>query len=577
MEARTVFNCEDLYCYEYNTSVTVDAKGVRSTIRSPLEIRSDVVTKEVIRVNNHVFESSYGNRMIRGDGTQSLFLSEFDSMGRESTKTMIIRGEVAIHEAKTYGKGGLLAGKRATFHGTKATRKYKYSKQGNMLEVQKDNRLTWTNYYDEDGHMINIDFGPGNTDVVLEHGVRISKIAGAYPVEYDYRGFMLARHNYTFEYNDQGQLLGMSRNGRKLVEYLYDDYGRVILQVRKLTRGRSELLSYFYGYKSKERLVSHVHSTTRGFWTLEYDAFDRLLAVTEDETGETLYVSTEDNGTPEYVFNADGEKVNSYVRSPWGAVIGEDDERVWLPLGFHGGIEDSVSGIVVIDGEPYDSHLGQWMTPRWRSLLDGFRDHTAVHVYRFRNNDPVNPDSLRRLPEMNTVEDWLALYGIKSPREHLSCLEEDDDDPDLDVFASLSVEQDVRFDSPSSTPRLFKSFSSEPQLLGPNVVLNMNPETKEVAAKFLRGAGTLEQDLTHVVHNTFLLGIDPRKPSRLNFFSPPYKNLPDLTLLEKNLRTEKTFFDESKFVLELDMERFQMRFWVGFQTVREIEQIQGRT
>ena len=134
METRTAFNCQDLYCYEYNTSVVVDSKGVQSSLRSPLEIRSDVVTKEVIKVNDHVFESSYQNRMIRGDSTQSLFLSEFDSMGRESTKTMIIRGEVAIHEAKTYGKSGLLAGKRATLQGTQATRRYKYSKQGRMLE-----------------------------------------------------------------------------------------------------------------------------------------------------------------------------------------------------------------------------------------------------------------------------------------------------------------------------------------------------------------------------------------------------------------------------------------------------------
>ncbi len=57
-------------------------------------------------------------------------------------------------------------------------------------------------------------------------------------------------------------------------------------------------------------------------------------------------------------------------------MLQESDDSVRLPLGFFGGIEDSLSGVVLIrEGgrrwRPYDSHLGQWMAPDEAPILEG--------------------------------------------------------------------------------------------------------------------------------------------------------------------------------------------------------------
>ena len=67
-------------------------------------------------------------------------------------------------------------------------------------------------------------------------------------------------------------------------------------------------------------------------------------------------------------------------------MLQESDDSVRLPLGFFGGIEDSLSGVVLIrEGErrwrPYDSHLGQWMVPDKRPILEGEINYCIYLVF----------------------------------------------------------------------------------------------------------------------------------------------------------------------------------------------------
>ena len=160
--------------------------------------------------------------------------------------------------------------------------------------------------------------------------------------------------------------------------------------------------------------MSQVHSSRRGFHNLFYDHFDRLFSVEVQKTEQTLFVTTDLNGTPEFVFNDQGALVNRFMRSPYGALISEvtvlfgstkkicfprlshfyiyfhfrfpqEDENFWIPLGYHGCIGEPLSGVVIFPedgGRPYDSHLGQWMTPNWMALLSGFKDVRKVFSYR---------------------------------------------------------------------------------------------------------------------------------------------------------------------------------------------------
>jgi hypothetical protein len=68
-------------------------------------------------------------------------------------------------------------------------------------------------------------------------------------------------------------------------------------------------------------------------------------------------------GSPELVVDGHAHLLTRHARSPFGALLSETDERIRPPLGFAAGIEEHVSGVVVLRGRPYDSHTGQWMTP----------------------------------------------------------------------------------------------------------------------------------------------------------------------------------------------------------------------
>ena len=70
-------------------------------------------------------------------------------------------------------------------------------------------RISWSYKFDINGNVVAADFGIGVTEFVLEHGSRVSSVAGKHGVEYDGRGFLVARHNFTFQYSPDGRLLVM--------------------------------------------------------------------------------------------------------------------------------------------------------------------------------------------------------------------------------------------------------------------------------------------------------------------------------------------------------------------------------
>ena len=76
--------------------------------------------------------------------------------------------------------------------------------------------------------------------------------------------------------------------------------------------------------------------------------------------------------------------------------LSRQDDPNWIPFGFQGGIEDPEFGVVILDGKPYDTHLGQWMVPQVERVLDqDFEDTAVLHLYRFANNDPINPGTTK--------------------------------------------------------------------------------------------------------------------------------------------------------------------------------------
>ncbi len=180
---------------------------------------------------------------------------------------------------------------------------------------------------------------------------------------------MISRLDYTFKYSDDNLLIEISKDDQsRTVKLLYDDQSRVVAK----TDSDFGTMHYFYGYRDKPRLISHIHRERSGFYLLHYDFDDSLMAF-KDPENEYFFVKPDQSGTPQYVFDKEAKLLNSHLRSPYGILIQEQDDSVWMPLGYHGGIEDFLSGVVIIQGRPYDSHLGQWMTPDDKSIVQGWK------------------------------------------------------------------------------------------------------------------------------------------------------------------------------------------------------------
>ncbi len=70
----------------------------------------------------------------------------------------------------------------------------------------------------------------GETAFEIEHGSRVSKVGGQHEVRYDARGFLVARHNYTFAYSPDGRLVETRMHGRTITRFVYDGRGRILYQ-----------------------------------------------------------------------------------------------------------------------------------------------------------------------------------------------------------------------------------------------------------------------------------------------------------------------------------------------------------
>ena len=172
------------------------------------------------------------------------------------------------------------------------------------------------------------------------------------------------------------------------------------------------------------------------------------------------------------------------VRTPFGALIEQPvkDDPVSIPVGFYGGIEDPESGVVIISGKPYDSHLGQWMVPQLDQVLDpSFEDPTLVHGYRFANNDPINPvEQTRTFSYMNSMDDWLQMFGIEPPSSYLNNWGLPKSSK---LFGRTEIEPRFGFVGHRRRPKLFSEFYTEPEIFGGKVHVELHRDEGRVGVE----------------------------------------------------------------------------------------------
>ena len=431
---------------------------------------------------------------------------EMDSAKKITKKDVVIRGELVYTSAMEYDcMGRIVKLSEKVLSSTRVT-EYTYTRSS-RIETVKSPKSSWTYTYDKNGNFINVDFGVGNTTFTYEAGERVA-VGGFNNVTYSDMGNLESRSGYQFVYNDLSQLTGIMYKGSMRKEVHYDMQGRPVFI---MDHGTGDSITIVYAMESKPWIVTHYYlSKSRTLYSLTYDRQDNLIAIEDKQ--DILIVISDNVGTPSTVFNSKGDIIKEVWMSPYGTVYEDTNEDLVTCVGFHGGLDLQETGIVIIQGRPYDSVLGTWMVPSIQNIpnLPGSTDVTDIHTYMFNRNDPVNTNIKNYL---NTLASWLNFFDF-----------------DLDTMANpiLNTEKmnALRFDNMKSSmkqrmnilnPKIQKSLVLEEERrsvrvarsfhmiepIFPNIILTK--EFGEITAHAVEGATMVEKMMANVLNKTVVL------------------------------------------------------------------------
>ncbi|XP_059078932.1 teneurin-m-like isoform X2 [Tigriopus californicus] len=294
--------------------------------------------------------------------------------------------------------------------GRPSEEKFSFSPDGHLLQVWGPDNFDYR--YDANGNLIGEGSSRGPKAIQYDAGDRVERIDTSTRVIYDPKGFVgqVGDHE-KFWHDASGKLiqylvLDKEATAGTRVSFFYDYLGRLVAW--QDTRGHIQ--QFFYANVKNERELTHVHHPKSGLTQrLLYDENGHLIALKAGE--QMLFVATDQMGSPILVFSEDGTVLKEIEYSPFGTTVKDTNPGMILPLGFHGGIALPHSKFLFMsEGRIYHPELLQYLNPDWESLQGDLTNPLALFVYRFRNNDPINP--ALHLNYMTHIEEWSKLFGL---------------------------------------------------------------------------------------------------------------------------------------------------------------------
>ncbi|KAB2906875.1 MAG: RHS repeat-associated core domain-containing protein [Ignavibacteriaceae bacterium] len=299
----------------------------------------------------------------------------YDTLARPATRTQQVNGQTPYTAQLSYDLSGRIVGKTETVGGVNTTYAYGYDPGGQLTEVRRNGAVTERYAYDANGNRTSRQLGGGAVETATYDRQDRLRQRGAVTYQFNSDGFLTQRGSDTFQYSTRGQLLQATVGGQTLT-YGYDGLGRRIS--RTDSGGTTQ---YLYGDPASH-LITAVRTPNGDFTTLYYDTAGLLTAL--ERNGTRYYVATDQVGTPRVVSDATGASVKVLDYDSFGNLTSDSNPGFDLPLGYAGGLADTVIGLIHFGFRDYDPAAGRW-TARDPVLFASGQGNLYVYV----GNSPI--------------------------------------------------------------------------------------------------------------------------------------------------------------------------------------------
>ncbi|XP_055694710.1 teneurin-m isoform X3 [Lutzomyia longipalpis] len=349
-----------------------------------------------------ITRNAFNRTVIQDSAKQYIMITDFDDHGRVKSVLINVKAADVYRLELDYNTRNRIKTHKTTIGRVTSSDKVTYNADGHVMEVIGTNN--WKYLYDENGNTVGVLEQGDKTNLGYDTGDRVIQVGDVEFNSYDARGYVVRRGEQKYRYNNRGQLIHAFEREKFQTWYFYDDRARLVASHDE----KGNVTQYFYSHPLHPLLVTHVHYPKTGK-TLRFLYDDRNLLIAIETEDQRQYVATDQNGSPMAYFDTSGNIIQEIKRTPFGRIVKNTNPNVFIPIDFHGGILDPNTKLIYIENRLYDPTVGQWMTPLWEPLATEMSLPTDVFIYRFHNNDPINPKE--PMQYMIDIKSWLKLFG----------------------------------------------------------------------------------------------------------------------------------------------------------------------
>ena len=313
------------------------------------------------------------------------------------------RRQIFTYNLEYSGKQKLKSMFITNHEGTPLEEVYNYNSDGQITKISGS--VTANFKYDENGNLVGINHGVRRTLISYGPGDRVDN-CDQRKVMYDKNGFIVAIDRHKYLHNGLGQLIEYISQEGINVQYYYDHSNRLIAWVDSMKQARQ----YFYTNPLKPNQVTYVHNpSTDDTHKLSYDHNGHLIMM---ETAKSMfYIVCDHLGSPTLILDQNGNVVKYVKFNAFGDVHVDSNPNMKIPIGFMGGLSSYHATFIHYPGRVYNPSIKQWLSPDWLSLQEKIESPFKIFLYRFHNNNPLNPTLKQSY--MTSMQEWTNLYGFK--------------------------------------------------------------------------------------------------------------------------------------------------------------------